>query len=646
MFKDVKIRTKLAIAFGLLLAIIFAISILAAVTTFYIAEMADNFDTVLSVGTVGEAVYDIKTARASIEGISADMNAMAATLLITLIVLAAVAIAVGAAAALVISSSISKPISEMVNVLENVATGNLNVNIQVKSKDEIGLISQSAAKLVTAIRSIVDDLAGIEREFIRHGNCDYRINTDKYENSFKEVAKGINELVDHESDIVTDIMNSLTQISEGDFKVQVNDLPGDMTVLPETIRKFSTKLLSVNAEIAAMIKAIVSEGNMDFQIDSERYKGDWRKIMEGLNTIVLAVEKPIKAIEIALFEMKMGNFDILDIDKKFVAANLEPNPEKYSGVFKDIMTNLDLSFTETASYIDELEGALAQIARGNLCGRIEREYVGSFDLIKFSVNNINDTLHKTMSEISSAAEHVLSGANQISTGAADLATSTLEQASSVQALNAAIEIINQQTQQNADSASNANELSNKSASNARDGNGAMRKMAEAMTQIMESSNNISKIVKTIQDIAFQTNLLALNAAVEAARAGEHGKGFAVVAEEVRSLAGRSQTAAVETTNLIRDSISRVEFGSVIAESTAESLTTIVSSADDVSEIINSISAASKEQTQAIAQVSEELAKISQVTQGNSAMSEETAAASEELNSQAEVLRGLVSFFKL
>ena len=174
----------------------------------------------------------------------------------------------------------------------------------------------------------------------------------------------------------------------------------------------------------------------------------------------------------------------------------------------------------------------------------------------------------------------------------------------------------------------------------------MKQMVEAMMKIKESSNGISQIVQTIQSIAFQTNLLALNAAVEAARAGEHGKGFSVVADEVRSLAGRSQISAKETTSLIEDSIRRVEIGSEIAESTAESLNAIVASAGEVLEIIGNISAASREQAEAIENISDGLAQISKVTQNNTTVSEEAAAASQELNSQAEMLRQLVTFFKL
>jgi methyl-accepting chemotaxis protein len=174
----------------------------------------------------------------------------------------------------------------------------------------------------------------------------------------------------------------------------------------------------------------------------------------------------------------------------------------------------------------------------------------------------------------------------------------------------------------------------------------MQNLLNAMNAIKESSTNISKVIKAISDIAFQTNLLALNASVEAARAGEHGKGFAVVADEVRSLASKSSESANDTATLIENSNSRVNDGTQIAQGTANALSTIVEDVAQVSKIIGTIAESSRNQAEAISQVSIGLNQISQVVQNNSSTSEESAAAAEELNSQAELLQQMVSYFKI
>jgi len=318
----------------------------------------------------------------------------------------------------------------------------------------------------------------------------------------------------------------------------------------------------------------------------------------------------------------------------------------YKGDFLSIKKSVNETIDSLSGYITEMSQVLEAISCGDLTQSISHEYMGNFAKIKHSINHISSDLHKTMLEISSAASQVSAGAKEISSSAMSLADGSAVQASSVEELTVSMEHIKQQTRHNAANAKGANDLAGSAALNAQKGNEAMLQMLEAMQKIKASSNNISSIIKDIQDIAFQTNLLSLNAAVEAARAGNHGKGFNVVAEEVRSLAVRSQKSATETTNIIEESIAQIEAGASIAQATADSLNTIVYDASEVLSIVNDIANASSEQSKAIEEISVGLKQISDVVQSTSAISEESASASEELSSQAGVLQHLVGYFKL
>ncbi len=296
--------------------------------------------------------------------------------------------------------------------------------------------------------------------------------------------------------------------------------------------------------------------------------------------------------------------------------------------------------------IKQLMNAANKIADGNLDVTIDIDIKDEIGILATSFRKMSNSINEVMGNISNASEQVASGAKQLSDSSIELSRGATEQASSIEQLTVSIEEISSQTKLNNDNASEANKLAETAKENALQGNGQMKEMLKAMQEINESSSNISKIIKVIDEIAFQTNILALNAAVEAARAGQHGKGFAVVAEEVRNLAARSANAAKETTDMIEGSIKKVQGGTKIATDTSEALNKIVDGVAKVANIVSDIATASNEQATGISQINQGIMQVSQVIQTNSATSEESAAASEELSSQAELLRDQVAKFKL
>jgi methyl-accepting chemotaxis protein len=254
---------------------------------------------------------------------------------------------------------------------------------------------------------------------------------------------------------------------------------------------------------------------------------------------------------------------------------------------------------------------------------------------------ITQPLTRVIAGLNEGADQVNDASMQVSSASQQLAEGASEQAASLEETSSALEEMAAQTRSNAENASKANQLAERARSNANHGDEIMGQLNAAMAAINESSGEISKIIKVIEEIAFQTNLLALNAAVEAARAGEHGKGFAVVAQEVRSLAQRCARAAGDTTSLIEDSVARAKQGAVVTDTAAKALQAIVGEVARVADLLSEITQASHEQAQGVDQINSAVSQMDIVTQQNAAGAEESASAAEQLSAQAETVKGMV-----
>ena len=352
--------------------------------------------------------------------------------------------------------------------------------------------------------------------------------------------------------------------------------------------------------------------------------------------ITHGITQPVTELEQAARAMARGEFSAVRVayDSRDELGSLAGDIRSMVKTLTDVIQN--------ETYI------LNEMAEGNFSVHSERDeyYIGEFEQLLRSMKKINRGLSELLLQISQSADNVAASSEQVSSGSQNLAQGTTEQAASVEELTGMMSEISDQAYRNSRDAQEASEKAQMVKENATESSRSMQEMVKAMAEISGKSDEIRKIVKTIEDFSFQTNILALNAAVEAARAGDRGKGFSVVANEVRSLANQSSAASKSTAALIQSSLQAVENGRKIANETDNALAEVVSGIDNVSELLFHITDASSKQFDANRQVTENINLISEVVQTNSATAEACAAASEELASQAQLLKELVSHFKL
>ena len=346
-----------------------------------------------------------------------------------------------------------------------------------------------------------------------------------------------------------------------------------------------------------------------------------------INDISKALRIQANQLSVAAQGLAVGNLNV----------NLEKHGQnEFTGVLDD--------YQKVVDNIKEQSRIVEAVADGNLTVAVHPK--SNEDMMGHSLQKLVTGTHHAMSNIHDAAYQVMSSSAEVASASEALAQGSTEQASAIQQITASIDEITEKTKTNAAEAKQAAQMMNEAIIDVNKGNQQMNDMVDAMNDINVSSENISKIIKVIDDIAFQTNILALNAAVEAARAGDAGMGFAVVAEEVRNLAAKSAAAAAETAEMIEESIQRVHSGSEMASLTAKSLAEISEVVSKSEAIVHGIADASDYQATAIEQIDQAVEQVSQVVQSNSATSEQCAAAAVELSNQANRMKDLVSVYKL
>ena len=530
-------------------------------------------------------------------------------------------VVIGIIAALFVGFIISKKASRSIEALlksaDEIAKGNFDVDVRSNARDETGKLSNSFGIVADTVKSLIFEIEGIA-ESIKKGQ-------------YKEVSISVNSLIDEFGSAVNAIVESIEEYKKGDFEYECKRMPGGFEDVSKLMDSMKSNLINVRDTIQFVMNKI-KKGDFNIDVDASLYEGDWKVLIGDLNDLVSYIALPLKSVKDSMEAISIADF------------SRSINESKFEGEYKVIARAVNESNSKLSVYITEISDILTKMANRNFDVDIVQNYEGQFAVIKDALELIIGNLNSLVKEIGFSSEQVAVGSKSIADSSLSLAQGATEQASAVDELTATIADVARHTEKNTEKILFSNELASNAQENAKVVNKEMGNMLKSMSEINDASNNISNIIKVIDDIAFQTNILALNAAVEAARAGEHGKGFAVVAEEVRNLAARSQKSAKETSELIATSIEKAEQGSDIANRTAETIKKITGQIGEIADISKEVMEAGNLQNAAIKEINIGINQISKVVSTNTATSEESAAAAEQLANQASIFKESISSF--
>lgn len=681
--KNASIKNKLFFAYSFVSVFVF---LTIGAGLFYLSGVEERYTAIIHAPDIDNFIIDYPNIGTLLSEISLLLKNDLTIVTMILIIGGAISILGCIFSASRMIKGISKPLSRLAKISEEIAKGNFDVKIESDQNDEIGQVSVAFNHVLENLNAVLNETHNISASAQR-GLLHSRADTNGYTGGYKEIINGINTTIESFVGHINALPVSVV-ICDTDFKIKYTnkrvsrftgkaavDLVDDKFV--DTYKyddsnfdNYSTKQAYDKDKHISQIVKLAANGklydvlheSMPLKDDSGKIVGmldilqDQSKVIQAQREAEVQAEKISKQMEVVekrtnyhatevaklldnLDQLSKGNLDIKtsieepDDDTMEIAEN-----------YMKINEKLELSTSAIKSYIVEISEVLEEMSNKNLKVGIEREYLGEFINLKSSLNHIITEFNSIVSDIGTTSFSVEAGADQVNSTAQNLSQGSSEQASAIEQISATVTEITEQTKENAMNAKNANELASNAKDSAELGNTQMHEMLTAMNDIKESSMSVLNIIKAIDEIAFQTNILALNAAVEAARAGEHGRGFAVVAEEVRSLAARSAEASKETTELINNSIDKVDVGYDLSRQTATALEEISQGITNAVEVMAGISEASNQQAIAIEEIQTGIEEVTSVTQTISANAESSASVSKELLQEANDMKSLTNAF--
>ena len=524
-----------------------------------------------------------------------------------------------------LSSNILKPLGDIKKVIENITEGTFNNEIQIWRTDEVGLLQQRLQSLQLKFEYQMEELKFKAEDATRIQSaltvCDTSV-----------MMLDTNQQVIYLNDAFTEMLIQ----AQDDFAEAIDDFAVDK-VIGQKIDYLLNEQTELLATLANLSSGYATEIHLADHIYNLSATPVFSEDKDRIGTVIewkdLTAERAIEAeLDDMISAATKGNLSKrLSLDNKH-------------GFYLKLAEGLNQLADVSEDIVGKTGKVLEALSEGNLDVTIADNYQGAFAQLRESANTTVAKLKEIIAEVRSSTASVSSGAREISDGNLDLSQRTEEQASALQETAASMEELTATVRENAESASRASTTADEAAARAEAGGEVVGQAVAAMDQIKQSSSKIADIISVIDEIAFQTNLLALNAAVEAARAGEQGRGFAVVASEVRNLAQRSADAAEEITDLINDSVTRVNEGSKLVYDSGETLNEIVAAVNEVSHINRDISTSTLEQSEGIEQVNVVLSQLDETTQQNAALVEQASAATMHMAQLANVMDQMMDFF--